>query len=362
MRSTGSGGSLQLLGFPDQMIQSGWYLATLSGRTPGLSNLVQGISQALDLVRAAVLGEDAKVPVRMGLTGVLLPRRVTVKAPWGSLRESNEVDLRLVPESYQGGITTTTPGGDRIEIDYAGNVVLEAEIPYRISLGRTEPDFEWPADLRSYDILQEWSEDAQLGLLLALVEEPQAKVVPSWTTIFDPLSYGPMMSLRDTRTTPSLVPRQLTEQESEAWEEWISLVTKRREPSIAVAIRRTLLAVTDRRDPSDALVDGVIAWENLVGSREGEATLRVSAALAWLLEDEFESRQERQRAIGRLYKLRSDVVHGTRLLQPREAAEKSREVIEITLGALRKMLRERSELLRECRNSAERSKRLILGG
>jgi hypothetical protein len=362
MRSTGSGGSLQLWTFPEQMIRSGWHMASLSGKTPALSELVQGIDKAVGLISSAVLGEDAKVPVRIGLTGVLLPSGFTVKAPWGTLREVNQLDLRLVPESYRGGLTTTKPDGEHIEIDYAGNVVLEAEIPYRMRIGPTELDDEWPANLRSYDMLQTWSENSQIALLLTLDDQPEVKVVPSWTAIFDPLNYGPMRSFRDTRSVPSLVPHQLTQQEAETWSEWIGLVTDRRVPSIAVAISRTLMAVTERRDTSDALVDTVIAWENLVGSREGEPTLRVSAALAWLLEDQFNVRQERQRAIGRLYKLRSDVVHGNRLLPPREASESSREAIAITLAALRKVFSERSDLLSECRDGAERSKRLILGG
>ena len=121
-------------------------------------------------------------------------------------------------------------------------------------------------------------------------------------------------------------------------------------------------AATDRSDPSDALVDAVIAWENLVGSRRGEPTLRVSAALAWLLDPGTEARKQRRKTLSGLYELRSDVVHGNRFLPARVASEKSREAVQIALEALRVLFNDRTELLRECSNGDERSNRLIIEG
>ena len=79
-----------------------------------------------------------------------------------------------------------------------------------------------------------------------------------------------------------------------------------------VAARRMISAMAERKDSADALVDLVIVWENLFGSRQGEPTLRVSAALGWLLGSSAEEREAISSRAARLYSLRSDIVHGNR--------------------------------------------------
>ncbi len=362
VRSTGSAGTLQLSMFAEILLRYGWNVASLASDGPSLADLVGGVETGLRVIKGALMGEDTETPVLVGMAGILLPDEAQVKTPWGILRAVREVDLRFVPTSIRGRLTTTTPEGENVEIDYAGNVVLETRIPYRVSVQRLGVEDEWPQRLRAFDRLQEWSETTQLALLLAVNREARAKVVTSWTTIFDPLSPAPLLSYRDTRSTPSLVPHRLTAEEATNWAVWIELVRRHRVPSIAVAIRRLLIAVNERREPSDALVDAVIAWENLVGSREGEPTLRVSAALAWLLEEEPAERSACQKQIGRLYGLRSDIVHGNRSLDPREAHVRSREAIDLTVQAFAKLFHDRPELLRDCHDGAARSKTLILGG
>jgi hypothetical protein len=363
MRSTGSGGSIQLWMLAEQMIRQGWQMASLDGTTPSLDQLALATVAALDLAAAAVRGDPAEVPVLIGLTGVLLPKEQEIETPSGILRPTRQSDLRYVPESIRGGLTTTNPDGETIKIDYAGDVVLQTTLPYKLRLQDADlSEAEWPATLRDYEQIRVWQENTQLGLLLAVEAEPRAKVVVSWVLVFDPLGHGPQLSFNDTRSTPSLVPHQLHQQGATTWSHWIKRVVDHRTRSIDVAIRRILLAVTERRDASDALVDAVIAWENLVGSREGEPTLRVSAALSWLLDPNPETRPEMRRRIADLYRLRSDVVHGNRFLGPREAAEQSAKAIELTLNALRTLFQDRPDLLAGCRDGAERSNRLILGG
>jgi hypothetical protein len=94
-----------------------------------------------------------------------------------------------------------------------------------------------------------------------------------------------------------------------------------------------------------ALVDAVIAWENLVGSRDGEPTLRIAAPLAWLLARSAEQRKEIMRRVAEVYRIGSDIVHGNRFLTPQEALDRRREALDITLDALRVLFKRRSELL-----------------
>jgi Apea-like HEPN len=105
---------------------------------------------------------------------------------------------------------------------------------------------------------------------------------------------------------------------------------------LALAVRRTLGSIAMRRDPADGLVDAVIALENMFGTGQSEVGFRLSAALAWLLASDAESRIAHQRSVGKLYTLRSKIVHGsdvdpTTLYSERDAAS------QLAVDALRKL-------------------------
>jgi hypothetical protein len=157
----------------------------------------------------------------------------------------------------------------------------------------------------------------------------------------------------------NLYPRRLSVEDVEEWRKWSILVAEHRQHSIDVAIRRVLLAISERNSPEDMLVDAVIVWENLFGTNQ-ETVMRVTLALAWLLAENAEERAEKQAAYKKIYELRSGIVHGSRELTKPAELEKPHEALEIALHALRRIFQDRPDLLAE-KNSAVRSNRLLLG-
>jgi Apea-like HEPN len=361
LSSAGRGGDIQLTMFAERLIRNGWQRLRIENRMPTLAGFVDVVVALVAFTRDAVMGRPLTTTARIGLIGLRLPDETPILLPWGRLRGVREDDRADIPSSTGGALMTTTAAGHQVVIDYSGDIVMETDIPYRIRIGAHDITAGWPADLRDSELVQRRVETVQLGLLLALPREPQPMVVVAWQKILDPLSQGASVGWNDTRRTPNLVPYQLAQEDVDQWVQWIADVDTHRIPSIEVAIRRTIRSVIERADPSDALVDAVIAWENLVGSREGEPTLRVSAALAHLLETSAEGRRSRQTAIKKLYNVRSDVVHGNRSLDPQEAWNKSREARMIAVDALRKLFRDRPELLHDCNDGNLRSLRLIVG-
>jgi hypothetical protein len=128
---------------------------------------------------------------------------------------------------------------------------------------------------------------------------------------------------------------------------------------LRLATTRIMRAIGERSDPVDVLIDSVIAWENIFGSKEGEPTLRVTASLALLLEEDYQARRKLRTKLGKIYTLRSDAVHGTAMPTVDEYAL-CNEALDIAIQALRAILTQRSDLLDE-RTSTERSLRMILG-
>jgi hypothetical protein len=107
------------------------------------------------------------------------------------------------------------------------------------------------------------------------------------------------------------------------------------------------------------LIDSVIAWENLFGTKDGEPTLRVTASLALLLESEREARRKLRTRLAKIYGLRSDVVHGNKPLSKSDYPL-CYEALDIAIQALRVLLQDRTDVL-EKPDGAQRSLHLILG-
>jgi hypothetical protein len=137
---------------------------------------------------------------------------------------------------------------------------------------------------------------------------------------------------------------------------WATIIRDAHQPSLDLAVRRTLSSVASRAEPADALVDAVIALESLFGTGSSEVGFRVSAAVAWLLEHDKKSRLSRQKSVNALYGLRSNIVHGQHI-PATELHERRLEACRVATDSIRQLLSEYPELVGA---GNQRGKRLIL--
>ncbi len=246
-----------------------------------------------------------------------------------------------------------------VTIDYSGDVVLSMEVPYKVLLGEVKVEDPWPTDLSAIqNAVAQDVESLRMGLALAIEGDPPALVVQSWQLTIDPLASAALPGWNDTRRTPNLMPRKLTQGQVESWSIWTQRVKNHRSPSTAVAIRRMLQALGERYNPEDVLVDAVIVWENLFGASQ-ETTLRISTALAWLLGKDASDRASLQKQYRDLYVLRSDIVHGSAKLASDKIPVASRRTVAISLTALRELFEKRTDLLAETSSRARGNKLLL---
>jgi hypothetical protein len=369
LSSHGRGNTVQLATLPELILRNAWHLALLSNKKPSRNQFRDAVVAVIAQLRTAVNGRAVTIPVRVGLTGVKLPDGIgEITLPWGKMRVASSKDDELVPAALQEGTTgTTTAGGKPVTIRHAGDIILETELPYRIVAKDASRvlggmPFPFPADFKDQETLQQRIETIQLALLLATKREgPRPRVKQAWTADMDPIGFGYSTSWRNPYDLQGIPPIELSLEEANSWKVWCGRIDAHRVPSIQVAIRRTLLAEIERKDPIDVLVDAVTAWENLVGSDKGELRLRVSAALAWLLGKDTAEREVLQATLKDLYDHRSRAVHGSDKLKPEDAQKKSAEAVSIALRALQVLFKNRTELLDDCEDSDARSIRLILG-
>jgi hypothetical protein len=143
-RSTGHGGGLQLFGLAETLVGRSWDL-TLAGGSIAFADLEAHLDSFLDVLRRAIVGKPTRVPVAVGLTGALFPDGLDrIQVAGGELFRVTDYDRRLIPEDMSHGLTTTTPTGDTIAIDYAGDLVFRTTVAYELVLGERELDAGWP--------------------------------------------------------------------------------------------------------------------------------------------------------------------------------------------------------------------------
>jgi hypothetical protein len=184
-------------------------------------------------------------------------------------------------------------------------------------------------------------------------------MIPTWRMTLDPLNFGPMLSWSDPRTAPGFAPLRLPQTTAADFSRLASAIHYKRRPDFEVAIRRAISGMTSRGDPSDALVDLVIAWENLFGSST-ELKFRISTAIAWILGAAADERSALQVEAAKIYDRRSEILHGS-APTPEEVEDSLAVAREITMRLLGVLLTDRTDVL-SMTSGAARSKQAILAG
>jgi DNA helicase HerA-like ATPase len=142
-RSTGSGGSVQLAMLAQSLLKNGWELAAFHHESPSMRQNADGVLEVLELARDAIEGKQVSIPAIVGVAGLRLAASESVDLPWGKLRAITPTDETRIPPGLAGKLNSTTSDGKQIEIDYAGDLVMEFDVPYSVALGKGVKDGDW---------------------------------------------------------------------------------------------------------------------------------------------------------------------------------------------------------------------------
>lgn len=363
--SLGRGGSVQDVMFGEMVIGSAWDAIEKSAPVPTLAGLVEMVYLNIDILRRATVGGDSTVRALVVFTGFTTHDGQSIATPWGTLRRLRDWERKLAPPSLEGAVSGANPDGSQVLVSYAGEMVLEVQVPYAVLIDRNpkpvDAQFKWPT-IAGADSLRRIVESVQLAVLLA-TERPVGSWVTAksaWTWICDPFGHGPHMSWFDVRSSSAFMPTELSSEECKAVGQWADRVASHWIPRVDIAVRRFIGAASVRTDQADRLVDAVIVWENLFGTSQGEPRLRISSAMAWLLKDDAVEREEFQIKLKDIYDFRSKIVHGGKFDES-SVAEQANDALKYARDALRALLRDRPDVLKLA-DGAARSLRMIMGG
>jgi hypothetical protein len=359
--SLGRGFSLESVLFGELVLGSAWDSAAVAAFIPSPQDVSSRLLKHLETVRTAARGEPTSVRALVAFTGVTTSEGTPLDLPWGVLRPLTPNERRIAPPSLEGAVSGTDSSGGTAEVSYAGELVLDTTLPYVLESPAEATHDSWP-NLPGTDDLGRRIEAVQLAALIGIERNVQELVIakPAWTWIDDPLAFGRNLGWSEIRSGPAFMPYALSGDDCKSVSLFSELIDRHRSQSIEIAIRRVISAAHARVEPVDRLVDAVIAWENLFGTSEGEPRLRITAAMAWLFDDEGASREALQRKLKLLYDTRSQIVHGGAIDQSRVSMQ-ANDALGFALRALKLLFSEHPQLL-ALGDGAARSLRLILGG
>lgn len=353
--NSGTGGMLQLAMFPDVIIRAAW--KELRDSQPSVKTFAEKVIQRFRAAREALNGRSGVALAKLAFAGALLPSGTPLKFGDGVVRPVTDAERCYAPESIRGQIGGQVGDAEPVTVNYDGDILLEYQFPYKVRLG--EPEFPPAHDMRPPVAIDRIALRLRFSLMVAVDRDPRAQLVHTWEVIDEPLSALYSVSWSDPRQGPGFMPIRLTPEDVDEWLRWYERLSASRVDRIELALSRILRAVAERRDLSDVLIDSVIAWENLFGTKEGEPTFRVTMCLAKLLRSSPQDRQALKSKLGRIYALRSKIVHGSANLKPEDHSY-CREALDVAIEAIKVLVSERTDIL-DMPDGAVRSAALLLG-
>lgn len=301
--------------------------------------LVRTVLDNYEELRRAARGEEVRTYQVRGLAGISLEPGAQIRTPWGTIRG---IELEPVP------VVLSAP---RLQT----NALLVTPQLTRLSISReSEPPIS-EVDATALELGQRIGTLTPLLFALSSVDtELFAPVITFETTIF-PIIAGLSWS-SSLPTNPFIPTREIAAAEIKPIEDLAHTLADNYDENLQLASFRTVQAIAHRADRSDALIDAVMAWESLVGTRS-ETVYRVTTALTRLLEPEVGKRRAFRKELQGIYDTRSRVVHGD-VVEPQAIQTDSEEAIRISLRAMLELYRRGGEWL--SMSSKERSESLIL--
>ena len=248
----------------------------------------------------------------IGFTGIELSPGVQVDTPWGV--------LRAVPSNFRVGLSFNPTMAILATSRTMTLRVSREEAPTPLAIDE-------PADPRIDGARR------LLPLAFALASEQNPRCAPMIT--FDATLF-PLIPLNSYHHPEILFPTQPwvrpSKHEIQEAERWARKLEQSRNGKLQIAERRLVSAIAQRTEKADALVDAVIAWENLVGTTP-DTEEKVTTALSNLLESSLAARIALKEELKDVYETRSRVVHGD-IAEGDSVSTASVQAIDIGLRAL----------------------------
>ena len=346
LSSFGRGRSVQLCLLHEGVIEAGVAAMHAQGRS-SVSDLRSATFEMLDALRRIAEGEDIDLPVIDTFDLLGLPNDVEI-----SVRDAKLVGM---PREFLRHVPAVARPGKRGEMVLGCMLERKARFSARpMNPGSEGESRGWPVECTHSSAGSDKLVALATGLALdgesfiaarrrsTITIDPINGVSPSWTSFDGKPLHDHLATKEECRRLDELT-RSL---------ESVDL------GRIHVAVNRFLKAMIGRAEPEDSLIDAVIGLENLFGGRT-EAAFSMASGVSRLLGKDRAEREKVFSKIKKVYRARSDVVHGREIKRQDDVSLLRADALTFLKRCLVELLMNRRDLLEP--DSAGRVQALVLG-
>jgi hypothetical protein len=262
-------------------------------------NFIISVLKGFNDFKNAIRTRKIEANIIHGVSNINLDNGLEIKTPWGIIKTAPKSILQNVPFNHSKPIpscifieTISYP----LSFDKADQVHHDEYSDLR----NKHPNLRNPNNIMSI-----------LPLAFAFASaDSDNPIIPvfTWTTELLPFRTG--FGYSTYLQFPQNIKKNNISSMKNDIEEWAFRINKEYTPKIDLAIKRIITSVTQRTDPSDSLIDAVMVWENILGTKT-EVTFRITASMAKLLEKEPEKKEKTLETLKNIYDMRSRIVHGS---------------------------------------------------
>lgn len=308
-----------------------------------LHAILKTIADYIDILRELAAGNTVQYSSFVGLRGIRFAEFTEVIFDGAALRQYTGIE--------NPGLHTqrTVVSHSDEHSRYSGHVL---EIIHKTKIHSHEATFNTGNSIETHRVQQDILEKVLFSLVFSC--ECTRGPTPSFFEIGFPLIGPGNYGLADQSPGEYLL---IDEAAKDSVKNWFNILRDKPLDKVKTPLQRLKYAIFERRNPEDAIVDAVIAWEGMF-SEAFETTFKVTGSLAKYL-SKADERPAFLNRLKDLYDLRSKLVHGgTSKLNKQESIDELRsQVVKIGLQCLKKLLSDETLLPM---SPSERVKHLLI--
>lgn len=349
--STGQGGTHQLSMLPATMLTNAAVKARIEEGRLTYDSLGRAVIQVVQEYRELAQGKTVESLAIVGLGGVTVPTDTKYTLGLGEIRAPLDVEVKsLLPQGERVNAVLTFTHPIQILKIY-GPVDIVEDDPFSHFQ-------EFEAKIQeAHRTIEKRIDRIRMSLLLASDTDDYLATTVVSRHLLDPTQQG-SISTWGLEGAPVGV-KTLDREHAVQADKMHQVLLENNTPTLDIAHKRLLGAVTQRWDALDAFIDAVIVWENAFGVST-ETTFRVTGSIAKLLEPKDRvARETLLKELKSLYLSRSKLVHGSAEPKPEKILESRHRAISIAHSILKALYTDRTDLLPL--TSEERGRSLLIG-
>ena len=306
--------------------------------THAINALLSSAHHILNVMRNAINGKETKVDVLLYFLGA------------GINQEFNHGNGIFIP--FHAGVKCIIPAefhpGQYCDIENAGFIYKEA-VDYKIKIDCSKEDddddiLQWRKENYNKGFIKNMAEVMPFACTMCARKNHPISVHYKCSIDIDPFTWNRTSSY-NAFIYNIFYPEILNGKELNSLSLWIKKILGTEDSKIEIAKRRLHSALLEKSNPEDSFIDCIIGLENLFGQEKRIAST-LATCISEILYDDIKIREIKSDEVKKLYKMRSDILHGKEIIEYEKMKKYRDQALELLTECLKKLYEDRGNLIK----------------